>query len=119
MRFIRTNQANIHMIRKEVNMGAICTDCKQDMSTADGCTWPLISKDGGKTWVGRRLDGFTRFDGERCHDCAALHGHVHHYGCDTERCPFCGGQLISCDCNGDGEFSEFSLGRCTEVEAQK
>lgn len=33
-----------------------------------------------------------------CHDCGALEGELHDYGCDMERCPFCGNQLISCDC---------------------
>jgi len=34
----------------------------------------------------------------RCHDCNAKEGQYHELGCDMERCPFCGGQLISCDC---------------------
>ena len=33
-----------------------------------------------------------------CHDCGAKEGEYHLPGCDMERCPFCGGQLISCDC---------------------
>lgn len=33
-----------------------------------------------------------------CHDCGAVEGEYHEPGCDMERCPFCGGQLISCDC---------------------
>jgi hypothetical protein len=35
---------------------------------------------------------------ERCGDCHALEGEYHELGCDLERCPFCGDQLISCDC---------------------
>ena len=35
---------------------------------------------------------------ERCHDCNAVPGHLHHFGCDMELCPLCGGQLISCGC---------------------
>ena len=27
----------------------------------------------------------------RCHDCNALFRHLHHWGCDAERCPACGG----------------------------
>lgn len=34
-----------------------------------------------------------------CHDCAAKEGQLHVYGCDVERCPACGHQLISCDCH--------------------
>lgn len=33
-----------------------------------------------------------------CHDCGAHEGEIHKFGCDVEKCPFCGGQLISCDC---------------------
>lgn len=33
-----------------------------------------------------------------CCDCGAQEGHLHDFGCDMERCPFCGWQLISCDC---------------------
>ena len=35
---------------------------------------------------------------EECHDCCCKEGQLHERGCDMERCPFCGGQLISCDC---------------------
>lgn len=33
-----------------------------------------------------------------CHDCGIKEGQIHKEGCDMERCPFCGGQLISCSC---------------------
>lgn len=31
----------------------------------------------------------------KCHDCGASPGELHQHGCDTERCPVCGGQAIS------------------------
>ena len=37
----------------------------------------------------------------KCHDCGVEEGQIHHDGCDNERCPFCGMQLISCDCDSE------------------
>lgn len=34
----------------------------------------------------------------RCGDCGVLEGEFHEPGCDMEICPFCRGQLITCDC---------------------
>jgi hypothetical protein len=36
-----------------------------------------------------------------CHDCKAIKGQIHLEGCDMERCPKCGGQLITCTCNAE------------------
>jgi len=33
-----------------------------------------------------------------CHDCGVKEGEIHQRGCDMEKCPFCGGQLITCSC---------------------
>ena len=38
-----------------------------------------------------------------CHDCAVVKGQFHVLGCDVERCPVCGGQVISCGCPYDGD----------------
>jgi len=79
----------------------ICTDCGQEMM--DGktfkCTRPIIIIDGQK--YKRNTEYYD--NGTRCHDCNIVNapGHVHHLGCDIERCPICDGQLISC-----GHFTE-------------
>lgn len=36
-----------------------------------------------------------------CGDCGVTEGEIHEYECDMEVCPFCGGQLISCNCDID------------------
>jgi hypothetical protein len=33
-----------------------------------------------------------------CRDCGCVEGELHKPGCFQERCPFCGGQLVTCDC---------------------
>lgn len=35
---------------------------------------------------------------EACPDCDAPDGAIHDLFCTKERCPFCGGQLITCEC---------------------
>jgi hypothetical protein len=39
-----------------------------------------------------------------CHDCGVQEGELHKPGCDMERCPKCGGQLISCGCKDLPDF---------------
>ena len=33
-----------------------------------------------------------------CHDCGVSEGEIHQFGCDMEKCPLCGWQLLSCNC---------------------
>lgn len=32
-------------------------------------------------------------------DCACKKGEIHYFGCDMERCPNCGEQLLVCCCD--------------------
>lgn len=82
---------------------AMCKVCGQDMLTAKGCKGETLHAN-GKTYkrirMGAEGDFFTGEDKDtRCGDCNAAMGELHHWGCDCERCPACGGQLISCDCD--------------------
>lgn len=48
----------------------------------------------------------------RCHDCGVEPGEFHLPGCDTEQCPKCGRQIITCSCfieydeNGNSFFND-------------
>ena len=72
------------------------------MLTAKGCRGSKVSVNGEifkRIKVGDPGDFFEGMDTDtRCGDCNAKMGYLHHWGCDCERCPKCGQQLITCDC---------------------
>jgi len=47
-------------------------------------------------------------DRHPCRDCQAVKGQYHVAGCEVERCPNCGGQFMSCDCELEGEPDDAS-----------
>jgi hypothetical protein len=86
------------------HVGAVCDFCGGNMLLADGCKPSVINRDDDdkafeRIKMGDSDDFYKGSDPDhRCGDCGAKPGHYHHPGCDLERCPICGGQLISCDC---------------------
>jgi len=78
-------------------MEAICEICGKDIKLVDGCVESEIEI-GGK-WYKRLMEPVHEVKpNECCHDCGVEPGRYHHWDCDMEKCPKCGGQLISCTC---------------------
>lgn len=46
---------------------------------------------------------------KNCDDCGVLFGNVHHVECDSERCPKCKDQFLSCGCSIGAKYYK-SLG---------
>ena len=79
-----------------------CSRCKNDMKKVKSCSNNLhiFFESDFRTYPTIPYINPATFDAENpnCHDCGVQIGAKHHSGCDMERCPRCGGQLISCGC---------------------
>jgi ankyrin repeat protein len=55
------------------------------------------------SWFKKKSPGLPSLDEweKTCPDCGVERGRLHHLDCTRERCPFCAGQLISCDCRNE------------------
>jgi hypothetical protein len=82
---------------------AKCAACGKDMRKVNRCAYtdPLTMLAGNATGgvsAPRVVPRVPYTSEARCPDCLVVSGALHHPGCDTEECPLCHGQLISCDC---------------------
>jgi len=87
-----------------MSKGAICDDCGKDMLSAKGCDHGYFLHPDGTIYERNKVDTGGDFGVDnhgRCFDCGAKAGTYHHSGCDTERCPRCGGQALGCRCTDD------------------
>lgn len=79
---------------------ATCDVCERTMDQGVGCTATHVGKSENGPWVPRIVFGGEPEDWgvERghCNDCNAGVGQPHHDGCDVERCPECGAQMLMC-----------------------
>lgn len=75
---------------------AICRHCLRNMAsrrvTSCAANQTIRFPDG------KVIQAAPHANTDRCGDCNVKRGGFHHPGCDRERCPRCGGQLISCGC---------------------
>lgn len=79
---------------------AKCKFCKRDMKVAVSC---IDRREVFEVDKHQPLKEKPPVRADRdCGDCNVKEGSIHHPGCDQERCPNCGGQLISCDCGHTG-----------------
>lgn len=72
---------------------AVCKFCKLEMLGAVSCIVDTVEFPDGEI-----LPSVPHTGKKLCHDCGVDTGYWHHPGCDMEKCPRCGGQLISCGC---------------------
>ena len=81
---------------------AVCSWCNAEMTTARSCTLDALHREGRRlAMVPCGAEPGYRSTRGRCGDCGVARGGWHHPGCDVQRCPACGGQLVSCDCRFD------------------
>lgn len=81
----------------------MCPVCNKNMLLVNECLGNKLIKFPDGELLPASVEHFDEPSG-RCHDCNAVHGKMHHTGCDAERCPRCGGQLILCYCFEEGTF---------------
>jgi len=104
---------NVKSVKIAASVGdsfATCEYCGRKMSKGCKKHWYIID---GKEYeaikYGDPEEDLPADVPETCHDCGAHIGEYHHPGCDMERCPKCGGQMIGfhgCDVDDDIIFEK-------------
>jgi hypothetical protein len=88
---------------------SLCTDCKQEQLTSNGCTYTHLRIDGirHKRMTGQYVKDTLHSqnleidkDILRCDDCGSRTHFTHHFGCSFELCPLHKTPLVECDCDG-------------------
>ena len=80
---------------------AVCEDCGNETTTGTSCTFDGFVIEGrvfDRIFYGAEPLSIGTPPSLPCHDCGVRVGGYHHFGCDWEICPRCGGQLLSCGC---------------------
>ncbi len=91
-------------------MMAVCDWCHGEMTTAASCSVDAFHRKGRRFDMLPFVDESSRRTGRaRCGDCGVLGGGWHHPGCDLQRCPACGRQLVSCGCRFDEDGPDVGL----------
>jgi len=92
--YVDIQKARVNIKKGQFNMAEMCLESAERDSEQYNVKGVLKEI----TMLKNYIDKFGFDDEDTCHDCGVHIGQKHDYGCDNERCPLCGGQLIGCGC---------------------